>query len=187
MLLEFDLSAWIIGLSGLCPLLLIVHRRGKIYLFVLSIFWIYLLVLISLTLFPIPLQSGNPSATLQQRIQFMQHVHALNLIPFNFDTCWEFPRSCTNNLLGNILLTLPFGFGINFLFYPRLRDYLWMAIAIGLAIEGMQFTLNLATASAYRTVDINDVLLNSLGTWIGYGLFLVFTWITKHFVKSGWV
>jgi glycopeptide antibiotics resistance protein len=104
------------------------------------LFWIYLLAVISLTLFPIPLEGGNPSASFQQKIQIIQNVHALNLSPHNFDTCWEFPRSCFNNLLGNILLTLPFGFGINFLFHPRILDTIWMVFALGLAIEGLQLS-----------------------------------------------
>ena len=188
MLLEFDFTAWVVGLATLGLFLIVMRRRSKNYLFFLSFFWIYLLVVISLTFFPIPLQGSNPSGTFQQQIQFMQHVHALNLWPLNFDACWEFPRSCFNNLVGNILLTLPFGFGIKFLFHPSSRDYIWVAFAIGLAIEGLQFMLNLATGSAFRTVDVNDVLLNALGTWIGYGCFLVVTWFFKHLIKftPGW-
>jgi glycopeptide antibiotics resistance protein len=89
--------------------------------------------------------------------------------------CWP-PYICVREILGNILLTVPFGFGIRFIARLKARDFLWLAPAVGLAIEGIQLGLSLALRSAFRAVDINDVLLNALGVGLGYGFFQIFAW-----------
>ncbi|MEI7849554.1 MAG: VanZ family protein [Chloroflexota bacterium] len=187
MLLEFDFNAWLVGLAVLGLVLIGLGWRSRFTLFRLfgaALFGVYVLVVISLTLFPMPLPDNNPIEPVLQQIQQMQHVHALNLLPLNFDSCWEFPRSCFTNLFGNILLTVPFGFGFGFLFRPRFREFFWWGFGPGLAIEGLQFVFNLVTGGAYRTVDINDVLLNALGAWVGFGLWWLWVELVRYFVNS---
>ena len=74
----------------------------------------------------------------------------------------------------NILLTVPFGFGLPFVLDVRGRDVVLIGILFSLGIEVAQlladgFYLALPT----WTVDINDVLLNSLGVVVGYVAFLI--------------
>lgn len=69
----------------------------------------------------------------------------------------------------NLLLTIPFGFGIGFFRKPGfLRMLLW-AVGTGLTLEGLQLLLKLAFAN-YHVVDINDVILNASGVLIGFGI-----------------
>ena len=74
----------------------------------------------------------------------------------------------------NILLTIPFGFGINWIARVKLKTMIWVARAVGFMIESTQLIVSVGIAAAYRTGDITDVLLNSTGVILGYGFFRVF-------------
>lgn len=181
MLLDFDILAWLIGILILVLLLPILWRRlrqrNSSYLFFFSVFWVYLLILVSVTIFPIPLDGGYRFDNIGEQIAFMQRVHAINLIPLYFGTCWELPRPCAIGIYENILMTVPFGFGVSFIARLRTRDFFWLAIAVGSVIEVAQFVLDLAIRTTYRTVDANDVLFNATGILFGYGIFRVFAWL----------
>ena len=49
--------------------------------------------------------------------------------------------------------------------------------------ETAQFLLMVIWGFSYRVVDINDVILNTIGVIIGYILFLIFTWSLSGIVK----
>lgn len=164
------------GLATLAVLLSILwyQKHSLAYLFFLSVFWLYLLILISVTLFPIPLDGGYRFDNIREQITFMQRTQGINLIPLYFGTCWELPRPCAIGIYQNILMTVPFGFGVSFIARLKTRGFLWLAITVGFVIETAQFALDLAMGGAYRTVDANDVLFNALGVLLGYGIFRVF-------------
>jgi glycopeptide antibiotics resistance protein len=72
----------------------------------------------------------------------------------------------------NILMTVPFGFGLPFVLDVRGRDILLIGVLFSLGIEGMQLIADaLYLALPTWSVDINDVILNSLGVVIGYAAF----------------
>ena len=179
MLIEFDSTAWLIGLAILVVPLIVLRGRGGFYLFFFSIFWVYLLVLVSVTVFPLPvgMDAGFRYPSIWAQIDAMFHYSGLNLVPLYFGNCWDLPRACAIGIYENILMTVPFGFGLNFIARLRSRDFIWLAFALGLLIETTQFALDLILGGVYRSVDANDVLFNGMGVWIGYGLFLVFAWI----------
>jgi glycopeptide antibiotics resistance protein len=187
MLLEFDSTAWLVSLCILAVILVVLRRRGRYYLFFFSIFWIYLSVLVSVVLFPVPLgmDGGYRLKSIWAQIDFMFKYSGLNLVPFYFGNCWDLPRACAYGIYENILMTIPFGFGINFIARLRQRDIAWLVLALGLLIETSQFVLDLALGGVFRSVDANDVLFNGLGVCLGYGLFLGFAWlflsITRRF------
>ena len=70
------------------------------------------------------------------------------------------------NLVGNIVLLVPIGFLFPFIY----RNMTWkktlvLAVAAGLAIEGMQEVFQVGI------FDIDDVILNGVGVMIGYWAF----------------
>lgn len=78
----------------------------------------------------------------------------------------------TSQALLNILLTVPFGFGLPFVVGLRGRDILAVGILFSIGIELAQLMVDaLYLALPTWSVDINDVLLNSLGIALGYGVF----------------
>ena len=73
------------------------------------------------------------------------------------------------NILGNILLLVPVGFLLPFIFKKvNWKQILVVAVLSGMIIEGMQVVLHVGI------FDIDDVILNGLGVLLGFWLFLLF-------------
>jgi len=100
---------------------------------------------------------------------FMSRV---NFIPGDLGAYGIFFDS--RQLILNVLLAVPFGFGVNFVLQPGRIGIGWLTLAFGVAIECLQLAISLTLGYAYRVIDVNDVLLNALGVLIGYVLFCVF-------------
>jgi VanZ family protein len=89
------------------------------------------------------------------------------------------PDIALNNLLGNILLLLPLGVLLPFLFYKckSLLTVIAIAFCTSLLVEMLQFCLQIGMA------DIDDVLLNTIGAGVGYfiarGIFYMLSWRIK--------
>lgn len=154
------------------------RKRSLPYLFCFVIFGIYLLFAIERVFFPIRTLETYGEAT---QAWF---APSINLIPFNFDFSF-IPHIVLMQIFQNVLLTVPFGFGISFLVPVRARDMLWFAPVLGLGIEIIQLGISLLLRYPYRIIDINDVLLNALGVWLGYGIFRIFArlyvWAARRF------
>jgi glycopeptide antibiotics resistance protein len=169
------------GLAILVILLFLFRRkRSTSYRFFFTIFWLYLLFVVSLTLFPIPFLDK-----LSYRSPVGEILSRVNLVPFDFGRLFENNATVVFELFfGNILLTMPFGFGLPFVarFHPK--SMLWIAVAAGFGIESAQLGVNLLLGGTYRSVDINDVLLNAIGAWLGYLLFLGFAGVYRVFSKD---
>ena len=83
------------------------------------------------------------------------------------------------NLVGNVILFVPIGFLVPFVF----REITWqkslaLAAGIGLAMEGMEAVFRVGI------FDIDDVILNASGVMIGYWIFAVFVKRRRSSLKS---
>lgn len=95
----------------------------------------------------------------------------VNLVPF-FMPGGD-PMS-PHQLFYNVLLTVPFGFGFAFVRKARVTSVLGAGVLFSMGIEGAQLLANVARmAMPTWSIDINDVVLNSLGVAIGLAAFLV--------------
>lgn len=104
-------------------------------------------------------------------------VSRVNLIPFR-ELIRSFGYLSQGQIIrqhgGNLLLLVPFtliGPGL----WPRLRARRWaLAIGVGgsVTIELLQLAADAAVGANYRSVDIDDVIVNTAGALIGYALFL---------------
>jgi glycopeptide antibiotics resistance protein len=169
-MIEFTSGNFLIGIAILAILLVILWFKNKCssYLFFFSIFWFYLLYVVSVVVFPFPV-IGIPAGEIFRP--------SINLIPLYFGSCGELANACYMNIIGNILITMPFGFGINFIVRVKARDFLWLALMVGLIFEVTQLIISLVFKSSFRSIDINDVILNAIGVLLGYGCFRVFAWL----------
>jgi glycopeptide antibiotics resistance protein len=170
MMIEFTSFDFLIGIAILAILLVILWRQKKSfsYLFFFSIFWIYLLYVVSVVVFPFPIIEISAGEIFKPSI---------NLIPLYFGLCSELPNACFMNIVGNILITMPFGFGVSFIARVRAKDFLWLAFVVGFTFEGAQIIISLIFRSPFRSIDINDVILNAIGVLLGYGCFRIFAWL----------
>ena len=71
------------------------------------------------------------------------------------------------NIIGNMILFMPFGFGLPLLWkeFYSLKRTVFAGFLVSLLIECSQFLLS-------RGTDVDDLLLNTLGTVFGYVLFV---------------
>ncbi len=163
MLVFFGRRELFIGVGILYAILLMLwwRKRKPAYLLFFSLFWLYLLLLVSVVVFPFEINLAPGSSPEAPKII---------LIPFYVTNC-ERLGSCVLETVGNVLLTVPFGFGISFLWKLKPRVIPWLGLSLGVGIELQQLIVSLIFRSDFRTVDINDALLNALGVWLGYLLF----------------
>lgn len=180
-------NAWQVILSILCnllPLLLfsIVDawnspQKGILaYLFRAS-FYVYLLIVMSLTLLWVDFGSMQFTASAwKNNFQaILNERWTINLQPFRIYR--DYGTFFHRQILGNFVMLLPLGIYLPSL-YLKCRKF-WAVALSGLgaaiSIEFLQFILThvipFANSPAVRSVDIDDVLLNSIGVVIGYMLF----------------
>ena len=83
-----------------------------------------------------------------------------------------FSANDATQIFGNILLGLPFGvFVLFFLRKPKWWVLILLAFSLTVAVEMSQFLMGLVAGNMYRNVDIDDIILNSFGTFLGYGVY----------------
>lgn len=79
-------------------------------------------------------------------------------------------------------MTIPYGVFIPFMVKKkRWYNYLIHALIFPLAIELTQLMICVSTNSFYRTVDIDDVILNFTGIIIGYGIYKILPKFVKDY------
>jgi glycopeptide antibiotics resistance protein len=173
---DLGIPVWPLGLLTLLAVLVILrHRRHSLpYLFFFIIFWLYIMAAVDKTFFP--LQINGLYVDVMRKAPLFSQV---NLVPFSFST---HGLSVAGYLVltYNILLSIPLGFGVNFLRRTGMKELLWLAFTVGFGIEAMQFVMTLLLRYPYRVADINDVWLNALGVFVGYGSFQVFAWLYRE-------
>jgi glycopeptide antibiotics resistance protein len=178
MMLKFVPYPLLIGIGILVVILFMLwrHQCSRSYLFFFSIFWIYLLALVGATLFPIPIINGDGQEVGRQSAAAI--LSRVNLVPFDYSQYSKIAPSIIffREILANILMTVPFGFGISFVARVKAKQIPWLALALGFGIETAQLGACLILGIDYRGVDISDSLLNALGVLCGYGCFFVFRW-----------
>ncbi|WP_163101630.1 VanZ family protein [Peribacillus alkalitolerans] len=123
------------------------------------LYYISVMVVIGLTLFPLEIVTSSE--------EFPELNLPSNFVPFA--SIYELLNShyymvSLKNILGNIILFVPLGF-ILVLKYKRinnLRNVILVGLLTSLLIELIQLTL------PNRAFDIDDIILNALGTMIGF-------------------
>ena len=176
MLIDFDLSTALLGIILL--LFIVFYLKNKkdkdlLYLFFFSVFYLYLLGVLKYTIFPIPIGSGM-AEIMRRELKFSSGI---NLIPFDINIVNE-------QVLYNILLTVPFGFGLPFLLNVTKIRLMIYGVSFCVVIESLQLIISLFLGFPYRTIDINDVILNVFGVILGFMVFKVFGFLFKKMVNN---
>jgi glycopeptide antibiotics resistance protein len=100
---------------------------------------------------------------------------SMNLIPLITLTSQDLETS-----LLNILLLIPFGFGLPFITNFRMKKIVVIGAFFSIVIEFLQLATGLIAKITFRIADINDVIFNTLGVAIGYILFVGFVRIYRY-------
>ncbi|HEX2697043.1 MAG TPA: VanZ family protein [Anaerolineales bacterium] len=105
---------------------------------------------------------------------------SLNLIPLITLT----PQDMETSLL-NILLLIPFGFGLPFITNFHMKKIVVIGALFSIGIEFMQLITGYIAKITFRITDINDVIFNTVGVAIGCILFIGFIRIYRH-ISQNW-
>ncbi len=131
--------------------------------------YVYICQLIDLTQFPIYASEGMREALGGQNVW-----REMNLLPFK--TVLE---AFSLDILMNIIMTIPLGFGISFFIRCTWRKILAIGMSIGICAELGQLISALWVGFTFRHVNIDDTIMNLLGTMFGYLLFKIFSKIFR--------
>lgn len=139
-----------------------------------SIFIVYLLLVIGITLFPLPYQTHLLSNLRELKPGFEPNIVPLKSIIsiIQKNTVYDMIKQ----LAGNIILGIPFGFLYTMIFKRKnktLVNTIIPGITFSILIELSQFLIGQVIGYSYRVVDIDDILLNTIGIIIGYYLFVI--------------
>jgi len=162
MLIDFD-GYTLIGAVLLWGFLVLILKfkckKSVTYLFFFSIFYVYLCKVLDYTQFPIILSEDT-------KREIGQNVwRDANFIPFH-------PHAfAVKTSLLNILLTMPFGFGLPFIAKVNWKKISILGVLLGVLLEMLQLAIALIVGFTFRYVDINDVIFNFCGVIFGYGIF----------------
>ena len=136
-----------------------------------ALFLVSILLVIRLTMFP------------ESSLGIGEGKGGINLVPFYTMRDLLFHHSFGDfilNNIGNIILFLPFGFFLPMRFkkIDNLSKSLLVGMLLSVSIEIVQLFM------PDRWTDVDDVLLNTLGTGIGYSLFKALNKI-EIYMKEG--
>lgn len=106
----------------------------------------------------------------------------VNIIPFKEIFRYEAGTYLFyKNILGNVLLFLPFGFFVGyFIKVKKVSVMLLLTFIVSLSIETIQLAIG-------RVFDVDDVILNVLGGLIGFILYKVLNKVIPDKLKKNWI
>lgn len=106
-------------------------------------------------------------------------VTGINLIPFKEITRYNFlSRGFIYNVIGNIALFMPFGYFISsFLKEAKIHHILLISAIISLTAEIIQYNIG-------RAFDVDDIILNVLGSLIGFIIYEIIMLIKTKLPKA---
>lgn len=112
-------------------------------------------------------------------------VGGKNLIPFNEIMRYKFgSKLFMLNVVGNIAMFIPFGYIIAVYIKPK---KIWTNLIIAAIVST---TTEYVQLSIGRSFDIDDIILNTLGSIIGYLLYVALSAVARHLpsiFKSDWL
>lgn len=144
-------------------------KNRKLYAFAGCM--ISLMLITAVCFFPLPFQDN----LIQERIKQHQEL-SNNFVPFRtiFTTIKEAIQyrvygNIVYQLMGNILLFVPLGFSLYFLLGGKFRvqRVIICIIFTSLSVEAFQWILGVLLGINYRSVDIDDFILNVVGGILG--------------------
>jgi glycopeptide antibiotics resistance protein len=155
-------------------------KKSLIYLLFFTIFYVYLYKVLDFTILQFQslllLQHFLPDLMLRGA----EAGKSMNLIPLLTLTLED-----VNTSLLNILLMMPFGFGLPFITNFRMKRVAVVGLLVSILIESLQLVTGFMANTTFRIADINDLIFNTVGVAIGYMLFVGFV---RHYrnISHNW-
>ncbi|MCG8334720.1 MAG: VanZ family protein [Proteobacteria bacterium] len=166
----------IIGCVAALLLIYLAHRANIKYRKPIIIFLIiaYGMILLSMTVFPITIPEERMPIEEMLAIKKPWNLKPLSLIIPQYKNMINGQTGAARQFLGNIVLFIPAGLLLPML-GRKLRKFhrvLLIGFLWTLLIETTQLVLHLL-CMGWRSFDVDDLILNTLGVIIGYLLYLI--------------
>ena len=179
---NYMFSLWPFALLGLTFFGVARWRKAHHWpsLLVWVAFGFYVLVVVDLAFFPLPL-----ARTMAFELREAPHwAGRMNLIPFY--SRFGFGAANWAQFGQNLLLTVPMGVFLPFVLRGHIsgKYFFWILLAAGIGLEWEQWHISLILGFPYRVIDITDAIANTLGVLTGFGLFRGFAWVFLRLSKS---
>jgi glycopeptide antibiotics resistance protein len=162
---------------GIAAFLFLERKNDLLYLFFFTIFFIYIVKVLDYTVIQfqmlILLKYFMPNLMLQG----VATGESINLIPLI-----TLSGEGIKTSLLNVLLFVPFGFGLPFVKRISLKKIILAGALFSICIELLQFVTGHFAQTTFRIADINDVLFNTLGSFLGGVLCIVFVLLYRKAV-----
>ncbi|KNY30518.1 VanZ family protein [Pseudobacteroides cellulosolvens] len=148
-------------------------KNKQIYIakeIVINSFAMYIIFLTGITLFPVTIYWIKQKYYISPYVEYTPFKHIFESIDNGVPV-----RFIAKNLIGNIFLTTPIGLFLPLIWrnkFKTFRSILLFGIIISFSIEVLQYIEGIVFPSIYtRASDINDIILNTIGTLLGYFVF----------------
>ena len=139
----------------------------------LMLVYICLVVVVRFTFFPFSRVNGQVQPLIFDRSNVFPP--RINLIPLVYLFDYEISREALINVIGNTAMFLPIG-----IIWPSVFRKLDTPTKIITAGVGISVFIEIVQLPFFdRVTDIDDLLLNSLGFFIGYGIYQIVRKATK--------
>ncbi|MCA1054195.1 VanZ family protein [Rossellomorea aquimaris] len=134
-------------------------------------FLLYIPWLMSLTIFPIPIDSRLIQSFIETNTEARNSFIPLQTISMSISGAIEqgYFSGFIKGILGNIIMMIPLGFYLPFI-KPKLnsfRNILIVGIIAATSIEITQKVISLVIGASYRSFDVDDIILNTIGVLLG--------------------
>jgi len=156
------------------------RKKNLVYLIFFTIFYVYIVEVLDYTLFQFQSLLIKKHFIPDLMLKGQEPGKSINLVPLIRLTSADLRTS-----LLNILLMMPFGFGLPFLTNYRMKKIVFTGALFSVIIELLQFLSGFMANISFRVADINDVIFNTMGAAIGYILFIGFLRIYDHSFHNG--
>jgi len=160
---------------GMCAFFLLKKKKGLVYILFFTVFYVYAYKVLDYTLLQFQslliVQHFVPDLMLNG---FKDGTN-VNLIPLATLTLEDVKTS-----LLNILMMVPFGFGLPFISNLRIKRVVLVGLLVSVGIEFLQFATGFMADTTFRVADINDLIFNTVGVGAGYVLFAQFVLVYRR-------
>lgn len=164
---------------GIVTFLWLKRKKRLIYIVFFTIFYIYLYKVFDYTLLEfqslIFLQYFVPNLMLNG----YKDGTNVNLIPLA-----TLKLEDLNTSFLNILMMIPFGFGLPFITNFRMKKVVAIGLLLSIIIELLQLITGFMANTTFRVADINDLIFNTTGVAIGYIVFIPFIRSYRHIFRN---
>lgn len=166
------------GIVLLIPLFIlsVIKKRPAGRKILLVLFTLYITMVVAVTVFPITIDP--------ELMVFTDKT--VNLIPFATISELLRDNACAETvivqIIGNIVMCIPFGVALPFIIVHKHKVfYILEGLLFPVIIEAAQLFISFTFNSYYRTIDIDDVILNFSGVLLGYLVYLLLPKFVKEF------